>query len=360
MVLKFNGNISAEDLKTALEECDDIAGYEIQIAGSTEESIDPESREKIYSGVYFVVLEGDKPYPEWGMAISPEVHVFTVGESGDGGDYSLNGGASFTLSTISDAGLQANQRALGGKYSGVVVKGRARGDSIDMTQQLGSYTKSSGWTNDENMFDGDPTTFCQTPYGDYNSYWVTWDFGEEVDIHSIVIDGDGWNFGFETRFSNDDFATHTRALPRPVWDNGRETITVVLPEENRTFRKVRFLPGNGGKIHQIKIMSVPGVYSAKFHSYFPLGVQDIPSPIATGTDSGSDVIKVAGSESTLITRSNATLEEMVLINLLGKGEETSDAFTPNPSHWNSPLPETIEQAVNRMAAKFYDWFYEPI
>lgn len=84
------------------------------------------------SGTRQIAYDGAVDVPQL-EAVSGAVDSFTV-TNGNSGNYSVNGGATFTL-PITEGALQTNQQNLGGAFAGVVVKGSSVGNTASGKSQ---------------------------------------------------------------------------------------------------------------------------------------------------------------------------------------------------------------------------------
>lgn len=355
----LTGGMNAQAIKEAIEASDDMAGFTVDVFGSTLATTGDDGV-LLHSGKFIIAVGGTAPFPAWGETKNAEVQSFVV-EDGDDGNYTLNGGASFKLSAFESA-IQINQRALGGDYSDVIVKGASGGDEVDLTQGLGNLGGVSGWTNEANAFDNDPDTYASNGESGYSTY-VEWDFGTPVELGAVIIDAYGYNYGMRGRGSNDNFATSTLFFQsdgsgQPShWYAGRETKTFQGTGGN-AYSKYRFYNGgSGGQVYSIQAMSVPGNYSGLYNSYFPFAVGNVDNPTCTGTDAVVSTLHEGGSTSSLVTTADATIEELLISGLISpESTAPTDTYTPgNAGHWANPKPTTKAAALDKLAAAFNDW-----
>lgn len=367
--LVFRGDADAPTLQALLESCDGLAGYSVQIAGSTQQTGTGADGMPLYSGSYIVILTGPAPYPAWGTVQNSEVQVLTV-EDGSTGDYTLNSGAAFQLSA-NQAVLQANQRALGGVYAEVVTKGALQ--LYNTGPDVTSPADGQGDATDDN----DATYWA---WGNAIDNYADFDLGEAQTLIGITLTispftaGDSGPdelriYGSDTPFSGGGAGGGTLVKSfsgLSPWDFPLQKQGPLLFDAPVSYRYFRYFASWQASsvtfnTHEIEFLAVaPG--SAYLRSYFPFATGAIPAPATTGTGAAAHTLFHHATSATLVTSTAPTLETLLLATLetpAASSEATS--YTPgNPAHWDGALPATVPEAVNRVAYAFNEMFWDQI
>ncbi len=251
--------------------------------------------------------------------------------------YTLNGGSPFSLGN-SLAEIQTNQRALGSGYTDVMVKGKViyrnllKGSSI--SHNSGVYAGAV-----ENMIDG-------------NENYGIW-FSGSVDI--IFDRGPAAPPATVARIYKY-LAASTDSITTSA-DNETYGAELAIDDTLLRYVKLSLTRGEGPVVQEISIEATPEEEGATLHSYFPFTTGNIANPAATGTGAAVSTLHQGGSESQLVTASEAGAEGVLLLGLQSPfAAPTAGEFTPNPAHWYAPLPATQEEALNRIAAMIYNWW----
>lgn len=360
----LNGGMDAAAIKAAIEDSDDFAGFTVDVYGSTTTSTGTDGV-ALHSGKFILAVQGTEPYPAWAAVQNSEVQQFSVTD-GDGGNYTLNGGANFVMGA-SESSLQANQRDLGGDYTNVVIKGQSNateaGGPLLVDGTASASGEYSGAYTASNAFDGDTETswFFQ----DSPPRWLRYDRG--IGAPDLPVE----NYGIRTATNHKPTEWVLRTSPDATsWTNldsksgqslagDTNTVFSVSGTVQRYVELVFTEDSSSGISTQIAEFSVNSdtlPAAANMKSYFPYGVGDVANPSATGTDATVSTLHHGGSTSTLVTATDATIEELLISGLiLPESTTDSGAFTPaEPSHWSSP-PTTITQALNQLAAAYNTW-----
>lgn len=255
------------------------------------------------------------------------------------GNYSLNGGSDFKLAATA-ANLQSNQQALGGDYAGAAVKG------FSLYRNLLS---GSSITHDSGVYAGVITNVIDED--DQIGIWFTgtvnivFDRGEgapEVEIGSISMVMDATS---TTLTTSGDGTTYGAAL------SPGDTL--------KRFVKFNMARYDGPVLQELRI--APVEFNTVFHSYFPFSAGNVPAPAATGENAVTGTLHEHGSASTLVTCGNADIESLLIAGLQNPANTAPVSnFTPQAEHWYSPLPATEQEAADRIAAAFYNWWLYPI
>ena len=319
----FRGDVDAETLQGLLEGCDDLTGYGVDVFGGTEESGTSDDGAALHSGAFIVVLHGIAPYPAWGNVQNAEVQSLVAG--GGGGGYTLNGGASFTAA-ITQEDLQANQRALGGDYVNVVTRG-----NFALSWAVGALTAHSSsngnYSRVPDVFSGKLVASLngQLPLTDgvWRLYWH-----EETACWCL---SNGYNPGnnlgaFYWISSSAD------TPPESGWSSYTGTPPTITPN-----------------------------HAMNVSLYFPYNTGNVATPTATGMNAVASTLYEHGSASTLVTSGSADIESLLIAGLQYPANTAPVTnFTPQAEHWYSPLPATQQEAADRIAAAFYNWWLYPI
>lgn len=326
----FRGDVDAPTLQGLLEACSGLAGFSVDVFGGTVQTGTGADGAARHSGGFIVVLHGAAPYPAWGAVQNAEVQRLAI-EEGDDGNYTWNGGGNFTAG-VSEADLQTNQRALGGDYASVVVKGHSAAAGYADVEVSGSTNDSAGadengtYVHSGTFYNGRPVWNKETVrtivWDSSNSFW------------RLSIYGDGTNPS-GSRWANDGGDIDGWA--------GSWT----------------YLGGSSGTLVVSPLEATPA--NGDFHSYFPFSSGDAANPSATGTDAVASTLYHGGSASELVTCESADIESLLIAGLQNPVASAAPAeFTPDPAHWYAPAPATPQEALDRMAAAFTNWWAYPI
>lgn len=275
---------------------------------------------------YFVYSEANSPpsggwQAENGSSPAPTV-TFVEGNGGGGTGYTLNAGANFQMG-ITEADLQANQRALGGDYGNAVVKGSSAGPTYPNVTGSGFINQTS-----------------------YNGAWAHIGFTDGAPEFEDVTDG--WLLRWNATTSRWEIWNPNGWIV--AYDTGAGSINGW--SSGPWLEDGGGAGADGGTISPL-IAVAP---SANFNSYFPFVVGGVAAPSATGTGATVSTICEHGSEGTLVTAAEADFDVLILLGLQLPMQAPSSSFTPNPAHWYAPVPATEQEALNRIAAMIYNWW----
>ncbi len=298
-------------------------------------------------------------------ALAPAPTVAYTG--GDG--YSLNAGNLFYLG-ITEADLQANQRALGSSYADVIIKGISYGNDPPMVLTGGKSIRIQGSIiGDDNIdmvFDGNFANE-QDLGGTTQPAIFIYDRGETAPpLHIVEAVGSGGSYSggnmeisLETSSDMVNWSTPvdiSEIMLGYTVGPGYKTIDFTLQRYAR-FQIYR-ITGDGTALGEINLFPEPN--TALFYSYFPFSVGDVTTPSTTGVNTTTHTLYTGHSDSSLVTVSDADIEGLFIAGMQNPTSQAAPPFTPHDSHWYNPDPATSGEAVNRLAAMLYNWLWEPI
>lgn len=279
--------------------------------------------ELLFSGQFTVFLTGSTPYPAWGVVKNSEVQKFVV-TAGDGGNYTLNGGANFTLG-VSAATLQANQRALGGSCANVVVKGLSdNGSGGDATDGRGAFATASsvyvaGPHDAANAFDNSTSGNVWHSSPGTMPQWIAIDLGSTKTLGSyrMYIQADQYPITWTLQgsstgaFTGEEVIADTRTGVSPTV-NAWNAYTLATPAAFRYWR-LHVTTTQGGsvvKIVEIEMLTAT-IAIANFNSYFPFITGNIANPTATGTGASVSTLVQGAGDSAIVVAGEVSIDELL-------------------------------------------------
>ena len=128
----------------------------------------------------------------------------------------------------------------------------------------------------------------------------------------------------------------------------------------KRYVKFNLIKGGGPVLQELRI--TPTVFDTVFHTYFPFSVGNVPAPSVTGVSAVASTVYEGSSTSEIVTCADADIETLVQATLENPaGSGSSASYTPtNSGHWNSPLPENVNDATNRLAYAYNEIFWDQI
>lgn len=163
---------ATDSLATIKSRAEELTGANTStITGTLSASTDATTGETLYSGTLLLSYGGQLAYvdvPQM-QIVAGEVQQLLV-TNGDNGNYSVNGGANFALST-NESAVQSNVRATGGDWATAIAKGLsntgvAGANAIQTLATNGSYAGGaiaiSGPAGTQNITPGDSVASMQT------------------------------------------------------------------------------------------------------------------------------------------------------------------------------------------------------
>jgi hypothetical protein len=287
-------------------------GQTITVSGSLTTSTDSDTNETLYSGTLTLSFGTAADVAQVQIKCGEQQKLVVA--SGDGGNYTWNGGGNFVMGAT-ESTVQTNQRALAGSYANVVVKGQSVAYSTGGNLAIAATKTSSGQS--------DAGTASGGADGSYGTYQSTWnggfwqcDFGSPQVFDEVVLYmqiGGHYIMSCDVQGSNDgaSWVTLHSIADAGFAGEGNGTNPHSFPFSNSTayrYCRLNNMWGYNGKSQflECEIIGIPAPASATFNAYFPYSAGNVADPATTGTGATSSTVKTGGSDAGSVAAESTT------------------------------------------------------
>lgn len=336
--LVFRGDVDTQTLQTLLESYDGLTGYGVNVLGGTQQSGTGGDGVALYTGSFTIILAGGAPYPAWGTVQNSAVQVLEV-EDGD--------------------------PPVIGEPEHYLVSGAGDDDWNGQYDADGTVNGKPAFKKDETHY-----LFADEYWG--GPCWCLHVFkatapgqiiqpGQEPYYYADSTAGTPPTSGWLTEFGSPpaptmSFAAGSAGSGQYTLNGGSEFYLSATASELQANQRAL-----GGDYAAVVAKGISPETAALFHFYFPFAAGSVSPPSATGTGATASTLYGGGSASELVTCTDADLDALLIGGLQNPAGGGAPApFTPNGSRWYDPGPATTAEAINRMAAMFYNWMLDAI